>query len=93
MSLLRANAQAAAERVIVLRRLRRQGALRNARFGADGVQVPSNMVRLERPEDQGLLLRHLTLQAQREQEGFQPGDVNTQAVEHPAVREEIEHGS
>lgn len=90
MSLLRANAQQAAEKAIMFRRERRQTALRNARYGADGRAVPANMVRLDTPKDQGLLLRYLTLQAQREQEGFQPGDVFTQAASHPAVQEEMQ---
>ncbi len=90
MSLLRANAQQAAEKAVMFRRERRQSALRNARYGADGSAVPANMVRLARPQDQGLLLRYLTKQAQREQEGFQPGDVFSQATSHPAVQEELQ---
>lgn len=76
-------------RAIAARRVSRRAALTRAVWGADGQQVPHNMVKLEGTRRRDFLF-NLVNRAQAEREGRVAGDAATVAVESPAMQRALE---
>lgn len=87
MSLLRNEALEQLSAVAMQFSDRLDDAVSMAQYGSDGSGTPAGIKRLDTPQERATWQRFLERNARREQDGTQPGDVTTAALQHPAVQE------